>query len=168
MEFVIGTAIALAGLALTYLGFREQRKSMSREIELRLWEEDDRTVQGQIALNNASRETATVDIIRAVEPERTKIAWFPTKGSVIGPSSTRTLEDEDVTDEHQVRLIVDPGKVGTVSFFLRLPYAVTTLDVIGVECRIHPSDRLFGFLPKEWRKVSLPTRLIRPVYKRAG
>jgi hypothetical protein len=157
--------MGLVGLLLAWLGYREQRKSMSREIELKLWEEGDRSVQGQIILRNGSREGAVVDLIKVVTPERSKIAWLAKKQD--SPlASIKTLEDDGVTDEHRIRLEVSPGATGTVSFFLGFPYLVETLDKIAVECRIHPKDRVFGVLPKEWRRVSLPARLIQKSYSK--
>lgn len=165
MEFLVATAIGLVGLFLTWLALKEQRKSMSREIELKLWDESDLCLQGRVELHNGSRERAIIDLIRVVDPERSKIAWHPRKSDAPLPS-IETLDDADVTDEHKVRLEVPPGGSAGVSFVIGLPYSVTTLDRITVECRIFPKDRLFGLIPNEWRKVSLPTRLIQKRYAR--
>lgn len=163
MEWFVG--LAMAGL--TLIGVMEQRKTLSREIELLLWEGDDKTVQGRIILRNGSRARAVIDLLRVASPERSKIAWHARKSQAPAPTIA-TLEHDGVTDELKVRLDVLPGQDAGVSFVIGLPYSVATLDQISVECRLFPKDRLMGLIPKEWRRVTLPTRLIRRVYKRPG
>lgn len=157
-DFIVATALALGGVLLGWLGYRQHMRTTRRNVELQLWKEGGKIVEGRVILRNDSNLESTIDRIEVIHPKGSKVASFASKQSR-SLSGSSTLDDPGISNIHSVNLTVSPGKSAGISMAIGLPSDARLVDAITLRCRLHPADRILGVLPRQWRTVSLPLSL---------
>lgn len=133
-----GAAGGVVGAWYSWRSFRISKIGISRNIDVRLWRHGNRTIEVQIALMNSGRTTALIDQVRVIGPRGTKVAWHKEPNAYTGGRST--LKDETCSNVHDLRLLVEPGSVGTVGFVMELPLPIERVPLLKMRARVSAND----------------------------
>ena len=152
---IAGTVFGVVGTYYTWRSFRLSRIAADRIVDVQLWRNGKRSMTAQFTLRNGGTATALVDRIEVLRPRGVKVAWHFEPQAY---SSAKSIKDKDVSNIHEVRLIVEPGKSGTTGMVLELPKPAEDVPVLKMRARISANDLARRYVWKEFTaKPSMAT-----------
>lgn len=145
-----GVGSLFAGVGL-YIGWRQLRiakVAVDRIIDVQLWRHGDRSLEAYVTLRNGGIATAIIDRIEVTRPRKTKVAWHFEPGPHV---AAKTLKDTGVSNAHDVRIIVEPGKAGGCGMVMELPKSADLVALVKMRVRISANDLTRRYV---WRVVT--------------
>ena len=133
----VGLIATIAGTYWTARSYALSRRAAGRLIDVKLWRLGDRTVEAQFILSNGGPTTTLLDRIEVLWPRGVRVAWSHEPDPY---AKGKTLLDKDCPSVHEVRLLVEPSKSGTVGMLMLLPRSMDRVSRVKMRARISAND----------------------------